>query len=278
MTLRILLSMAAVFSLLSACDSEPAQTRQSAKEKHIAAIRQTLLSSVEAEKSAVLATTDAESQAFADESRKQAREIQAQMEELRRQIDEDGRPVELTAMQEVDRTWTELKSIDERLLPLAVANSNLKASRLAAAEGAATVDRLVALLTAAQAEVTDPDSLRALAQASIAALKIQALLAIHIPSSDDGEMSRLEQQIGELQGQVDRALAKVASLPELAGAPQLWSEDRRLTAEILRLSRQNTNVISFDVSVHEKRHATRDCLAALDKLQAAVESAPQATR
>jgi hypothetical protein len=49
-------------------------------------------------------------------------------------------------------------------------------------------------------------------------------------------------------------------------------------AEVLRLSRQNTNVISFDVSVHEKSRVTKDCLAALAALASSVESVPQGTR
>ena len=43
-----------------------------------------------------------------------------------------------------------------------------------------------------------------------------------------------------------------------------------MVADVLRLSRENTNVISFDVSVHEKRHATKICLSALSALIEAV--------
>lgn len=47
---------------------------------------------------------------------------------------------------------------------------------------------------------------------------------------------------------------------------------------MIRLSRLNTNVISFDVSVHEKRTATRACLDALAALRSAIESGPHASR
>jgi hypothetical protein len=82
---------------------------------------------------------------------------------------------------------------------------------------------------------------------------------------------------------VDRNLASAresgAPLPQqLATASQAWSEYRRIAADVLRLSRENTNVISFDVSVHEKRQATKECLSALSALLAAVESGSPATR
>ena len=43
-----------------------------------------------------------------------------------------------------------------------------------------------------------------------------------------------------------------------------------VVTEALRLSRENTNVISFDVSVHEKRLTTKECLLALAALEEAV--------
>jgi hypothetical protein len=49
-------------------------------------------------------------------------------------------------------------------------------------------------------------------------------------------------------------------------------------AEVIRLSRLNTNVISFDVSTHEKRTATEVCLKALTDLRAAIQGGPYATR
>jgi hypothetical protein len=71
----------------------------------------------------------------------------------------------------------------------------------------------------------------------------------------------------------------LAEPPEaLARASRAWVEYQRISAEVLRLSRENTNVISFDVSIHEKRRATEACLAALDALAAAVESGPAAVR
>jgi hypothetical protein len=51
-----------------------------------------------------------------------------------------------------------------------------------------------------------------------------------------------------------------------------------MEAEVIRLSRLNTNVISFDVSTHEKRTATQACLDALAALRGSIQGGPHATR
>src|SRR5678815_1535190 len=57
------------------CSGEPALLRQTKKAGLVNNIQHELLESVDAEKSAVLATTDEESKAFADESRQSAAKI-----------------------------------------------------------------------------------------------------------------------------------------------------------------------------------------------------------
>ncbi len=83
--------------------------------------------------------------------------------------------------------------------------------------------------------------------------------------------------------EVDRDLTSVRDSGEippehLAPATQPGAEYQRVIHDVLRLSRENSNVISFDVSVHEKRHVMKECPAALDALQAATEVGPQGHR
>jgi hypothetical protein len=268
---------------VAGCSGEPALVRQMRKEHLINAIRQRLFESVEAEKSAVLATTDEESQALALEVQHSATDINRLRGELRPLIVADGRHEEIEKLDAFDATWTELEGVDHRLLALAVANTNLKAARLSAREGVAALDRFVDALTEMQRSATEPEMIRTLSRASVAALRGQSLLLVHIPTADEAEMTRLEQRMGTLSDEVDRNLASAresgAPLPQqLATASQAWSEYRRIAADVLRLSRENTNVISFDVSVHEKRQATKECLSALSALLAAIESGAPATR
>jgi hypothetical protein len=285
-THAFLLARALLATLLAgallAC-SEPAFLLQAREERLIDTIRQTLLASVEAEKSAVLATTDEDSEQLAREARDFAREVDRLLSELRDVLDQDGRPALGERLDSFDACWAELVDVDERLLALAVANTNLKAARLAAREGLAAVDRFLGALTALQRQSEDPDVIRALGAASVAALREQALLLIHIPVAEDAEMTRLEEQMTVLRASVDRTLAALPGTPRLdpealAEASAAWTEHRRIAAEVVRLSRENSNVRSFDVSVHEKRVVTKQCLGKLAALQEAVVSGPQPAR
>ncbi len=277
------LILCAVVAAFLGCNSEPALVRQMRIERVISAIRDAILEEAEAEKSAVLATTDEESKALAQETEKFAAEINRLRSELRELIEADGRKEEIDRLNAFDAAWKDLEGVDQRLLALAVANTNLKASRLSAVEGAAALDRLAGVLVEMERTASEPDTIRVLSQSGIAAYRVQSLLMVHIPAADDAEMTRLEQQINALSDQVDRGLATARGSGEVASddvakASQAWSDYRRVVSEVIRLSRENTNVISFDVSIHEKRRATKDCLNALSKLAAAVESRTNATR
>lgn len=276
-------ALAMIFAAFVGCNAEPALLRDIRKERLINDIQRVLLESVAAEKSAVLATSDQESQSFAEESQRLATQINQMRGELRTLIATDGNAKELEKLDAFDAAWAELENVDKRLLALAVANTNIKAARLSAQEGAATLDRFVDAISDMQRTATDADMGRALGQASVAALRVQTVVLVHIPSADDAEMTRMEQRIDALSNEVDERLVGARdsgqfSSEQLAAASQAWGDYRRIVVDVLRLSRQNTNVISFDVSVHEKRRATEDCLAALSALMDAVKSHSQATR
>ena len=266
------------------CSAEPAIVRSGKEEKLIHSIQDALLESVEAEKSAVLATTDDESRKLATEARGFATEIEQLRRDLRRLVAIDGQPRESAQLDAFDAAWVEFEKVDERLLALAVANTNLKATRLSVHDGAVELDRFVDVLVETQRTSGDPEMIRDLLIASLSALRVQSLLPAHIPSSDDAEMTSLEKRIGELSDETDRRLAAAgekaapADSGRLADAKRAWSEYRRIVADVIRLSRQNTNVLSFDVSIHEKRRVTQDCLSALAALLKTIESVQTGTR
>ena len=269
--------------LLASCSSEPQILRETREVGIIDAIRQTLLESVEAEKSAVLATTDEESKSLAHDSRQAAARIDGLRGELRTLVVADGRRTELEKLDAFDAAWAEVEHVDQRLLALAVANTNLKAARLSANEGGAALDRFVDLLGQMMHGADAADTIRTLSHASIAALRIQPLLLVHIPSADDAEMTQIEERMRAFSETVDRDLGTLrdsgqVSPDQLAAATQAWSDYQRILKEVLRLSRENSNVISFDVSVHEKRQVTKECLAALSALKEAVVAGPHPTR
>jgi DNA repair ATPase RecN len=269
---------------LGACGRQPALLRQIEKLGLVNNIQRRLLESVDAEKSAVLAVTDEESKEFAAQSKRSAEEIDRLKAHLAELINEDPRPDEREKLTAFDAKWTELKAIDGRLLELAVANTNLKATHLAARDGSTALDRFIASVDALTLASSDVTVVRSLAHAATAVARIQSLLFVHIPEASDVEMTTIEARIQELSGTVDTALREASpSIPPSAAgaaaeAAQAWAEYRRIAAEVIRLSRLNTNVISFDVSTHEKRTATGACLDALAELRAAIQGGPNATR
>jgi hypothetical protein len=269
--------------LLAACASEPALVRYQEKLALLHRIEVAFGGSVDAEKSAVLAVTDEESASLAEESKAAAAEIDRDLRELAKIVAVDQRPGEVAKLATLTTVWAGLKAIDERLLSLAVANTNLKATRLSAGDAARSLDRLVGALEAMAATGSDPERVRELMQASVAALRIQTLHAPHIASADDAEMDRLDGQIRDSSHVVERVLSKLRSDPASSGthledAAAAWADYERSSAEVLRLSRENTNVLSFAMSVGEKRQATQAFRNAIAALVDEVRSSLPATR
>jgi hypothetical protein len=274
MTVLVLVTMGGV-----ACDREPALLRQAREAEVVVSLSRAFQKSVEAEKSAVLATTDDESERFASESRQAAAEVERLQKELQVLIGGDGRQAERDRLQAFGAAWAKVAAIDARLLPLAVANTNLKAAHRSTHEAAAALERLETALAALEGESKDPARLRELSRAAVAALTIQTLHAPHIASPSDPEMTALEARIQGLQLTVDRVLAVDSGGARRDEALQAWRDYQAHTAEVLRLSRENTNVLSFSISVHEKRDASTAADAALQALVTEVQSAgPRPTR
>jgi hypothetical protein len=266
-------------SLLSLSCSPPSLITDAKKAELLRSLQRELARSVDSEKSAVLATTDEESERFANESR----QASAQVEELRKQLRPLVTDDERQRLDAFDAAWEKVAAVDAKLLPLATANTNLKAARLSSHEAAAALDAVLAAFSQAEAATKDPGRLRELSAASVAALRIQALHAPHIASAEDAEMTAMEARMHELEQQVEHALTPPpkgtpAEVQALASAAQPWAEYRKLTEKIISLSRENTNVYSYAISIHEKRDASTACDAALRALIEHVHRAPQPSR
>jgi hypothetical protein len=227
-----------------------------------------LARSVEGEKSAVVATTDEESERFAAQSREAAQQVERARVELRTLVNAR----EKERLDAFDAAWAKVALIDARLLPLATANTNLKAAKLSANEATAALEVVLGALESAEAKTKDPARLRQLSAGKAAALRVQVLHAPHIASADDAEMTALEARARALEEQVDPLL------PPDEPVRKAWADYRGDTERIFELSRQNTNVLSFSLSVHEKSDATRECGAALQALVDEAHHVPAATR
>jgi hypothetical protein len=216
-------------------------------------IRLSLASATEAEKSAVMAITDEDSQKFAD----QARAGTAAAEQARRELKKISKPGELDSF---STAFAEFQRVDAGVLELAVKNTNLKASALAFGPATAAVKELDAALVG----VTSP----AATGARVGAWRLLASLPPHIAEESDAKMDAMEADMAKEDRQIRQSLAEVAD-PTATASYEKFSE---LRSQILKLSRENTNVRSLTLSLTQKRNVTAECQAALAAVQQAIQN------
>ena len=235
-----------------------------------------LASASEAEKSAVLAVTDKDSQEFADQARTATAEVERERGELGELLIAAGSQSEKDALEQFTAAFAEFRRIDDDLLALAVRNTNIKASGLAFGPAAAAIKEMDASL--ARLGAGDAKLMGLADQARIAAWRLLALIPPHIAEESDPKMDELEAQMAKEDRQVRESLDGLAALPALAGNPDLkaaaasYAQFSEIKGQILKLSRENTNVRSLSFSLNQKRKVTLICRATLASLQQAIQA------
>lgn len=246
----------------------------------VSALRVSLLKSVESEKRAVMADTDEASLEYAEESRRASEAVEVERNRMAELIRLHPSPDEQALLAQFDEVWEQMRSLDRQILALAVQNTNLKASALSFGKAS---DALQRFRTPMERIMRDSDSIRVVRLASetlAALLTVQALHAPHIASADDREMTRIEQAIAESEETVRRGLDQLTPLlpagtgkrNDVIQAAAAFSEYQAFTRAILELSRQNTNVTSFEMSLSRKMKLTAQCDVILGKLQEAFKA------
>jgi len=243
-----------------------------------------LASSSEAERSAVLAISDEDSQKLADQARAAAAEVERDRAELAALLATAPLERERELLAAFSEDFAKLQRVDEEVLRLAVKNTNLKAYALAygpAADALREMDSALAQLAERRAGSPEGRTVLLLAsQARIGALRVQTLLPPHIAEESNEKMDRLEATMTAEERQVSRVLERLAALPSLSREPGLALARARfaafleLKARILALSRENTNVASLALSLNQQRKAMAVCVEALNALQQAVLEEP----
>jgi len=157
-------------------------------------------------------------------------------------------------------------------------NTNLKAQRLSFGPAQAAADEFAAAVGGI-VPARDPSRVTALAATAVAAIReIQALQAPHIAEADDAAMARLETRMAAAEKVARDALGAAgplvqpASRSRLAAAARTLDTFMNLNAQIVALSRQNTNVRSLALSLDQKRALTGPCEDSLRALQAALNA------
>jgi hypothetical protein len=211
---------------------------------------------------AVMADTDAASVEFAREAEQAKQGVQKDIDALGPVLQGLKFADESRLLQQVVGRFGEYSALDRHILDLAVENTNLKAQRLSfgPAQDAAKSfgDALETVVPAAPAN--DSWRVKALVAMAVASVReIQVLQAPHIADPDDSAMTRLEQRMASAEASARSALATLATLVPPASRPQLVAASVALdqfmavNAQVIALSRRNTNVRSLALSLNQKR-------------------------
>jgi hypothetical protein len=243
-----------------------------------------LVTAAEAEKSSVLAITDEESRRHADEVRAATADVERARQNIGTLLGSNGLQRERDALAQFARAFGNLQDIDKEVLGLAVQNTNIKAYGLLFGPAADTLADMDAALYRIENKFGDSAEAKTLlllsSGARIGILRIQALLAPHIAERSDEKMDQMEVSMVREDTQIRADFRGLAALTKLAGDVDLTTASARydhyveIKEQILRLSRENTNVRSLELSLNEKRNAMILCLDALSALKQAILDEP----
>jgi hypothetical protein len=119
--------------------------------------------------------------------------------------------------------------------------------------------------------------IRLAAKAAMSAFNMYMLQAPHIAESTVTRMDEMEATMQSLDAQVTDALQSLQALVDESGEPFLkaawtsYKDFQNINATIVELSRQNSNVRSYALSLGQKRKTTAQCQDVLAALQETVQ-------
>jgi hypothetical protein len=223
---------------------------------------------------AVMADTDADSIAFARESAAAAQEAHRVSTQLGTIVAGLGYSEEVQRLAEFNSRFSEYQTLDRTILGLAVENTNLKAQRLSFGSVQKEADAFRGSLEAVSASSSGETwHVKALAAEAVSAVReIQVLQAPHIAEADDAAMGRIEKQMASVEGEARSALEMLgrvqpSSKTQIAAATSALNRLMDLNAQLIVLSRRNSNVRSLALSLGKKRMVTAGCEESLRALQ-----------
>jgi hypothetical protein len=222
----------------------------------------------------VMADTDADSLAFARESEGAAQEVQRVSSQLGTIVTGPGYAEEARLLTEFNGRFSEYQTLDRTILELAVENSNLKAQRLSFGPVQKEADAFREALEplARSAPKAEEWHVKALVADALSAVReIQVMQAPHIAEADDQAMTRIEEQMASSEREARSALDMLARLQpgsktQIAAAALALTRFMDLNAQLIALSRRNSNVRSLALSLGKKRMITAGCEESLRAL------------
>ncbi len=272
--LMIILSSLALWFVGRGEPLESAFVRDSQKAQLVSRMRADLYAAAEAEKRAVLADTDQASVDFANQARAAVDKVAAGLTAFQGLAQSS---VEQGGAKRFEEAFAEYRKVDEEVLALAVQNTNLKAFALSFGKAAGALGEMEKSL---RSLLDGPnDKLARNAQRAFSeAQRIQSLHAPHIMEKEDPRMDALEKDMATADKAARAALAALGK--DGASALAVYDTFWKLTAEIVVLSRRNTNVRSLSLSLERKTKVLAACDEALRVLEEGIRErmASKATR
>jgi len=233
---------------------------------------------VDAANRAVMSNADSASAQFSREAEQAKATAQRDVDALAPMLQKLRDSDESRLLQEFVDQFAKYRTLDRTILDAAIENTNVKAQRLSFGEGqAAATDFATAVNSVKPASAADAWRARALAASAIASLRsIEVLEGPHIADPDDASMTRTEARMGVEEQAVRaalkelHALAAPASRPKIADATTAFDRFMAVHAQVLQLSRKNTNVRSLALSLDQKRALIEPCEKTLRALRDAL--------
>ena len=261
------------------CDVNTALEHQAEARRLAASVLIEFTKAADASNRAVMADTDEASVAFAREADQATQAAQKNTDALGPRLRDLGYSDESRLLEQFVSRFAEYRAMDWRILDLAVENTNLKAQRLSFGPAQEAADTFRDSLAAVVPSVPAKDKWQAealVARAVETVREIQVLQAPHIADADDAVMTRMEQRMGTSEAAARSAVETLATLvppasrPRLAAATAALTQFMDLNAQIIALSRRNTNVRSLALALDQKRTLTAACSESLHALQDAL--------
>ncbi|MBT9547199.1 MAG: hypothetical protein IV090_17535 [Candidatus Sericytochromatia bacterium] len=236
-----------------------------------------LQAAIEAEKNAVLSLNREESQNFVLQVNQASHALESHRQVLDKWTQIQSTPTEKQLLLEFDQCWAQFKTLDQQLLAWATQESNIEAQKWSTLTGRKAWEQFELALNRLKQHspkaMYNPEKEIAIAQSLIASLKILALHKPHIEAFTEQEMNQWEKEMQTQTALTQKnlnALAGQLSKPEWVDfnvAKQHWEAFQASTQKIIKLSRQNSNLKSIELSLGKKRVIATQCKGLLNELK-----------
>ena len=278
---RVLGTLCASAALVAttACNAQMVLTKQVEARRVASDLQVQFTRAADAANRSVMSDTDDDAKAAAREAEQATQTVLSDVSQLESILKSMGYSEELGFLDTFKGRFAEYQKLDAEILPLAIENTNVKAQRLSfgPAREAANAFRTALEAAVKMARPADASRVDALAaRAVISILEIEVLQAPHIAEAEDAAMTRMEVQMTASEAAARKGLEQIKSLlppdagPQLTAAVAALDRFKTINTDLIKLSRQNSDVRSLALTLGRKRVLTAQCDDQLRGLQEAL--------